>query len=129
MVPFCIDKGDERVVTTQQAWKLKKVPEALAKELEAFAKYRLEALNIHRHGAAVVPVTCANDRATTLRFLGWLAVEREIPPGLGVFGQLELSQLPLLPRLHRCELCKGVFSQDFTRSSGRGFVIIRAICR
>ena len=91
MVPFAVDKADEATMAST-AWRLKKVPEPLERELRAFASYRQEALNIHRHGAAVVPVTCENDRATCLRFLGWLAAERGIAPGLGAFAQPETSQ-------------------------------------
>ena len=90
MVPFVTDTKDEE--TAVQSWRLARIPEALAAELDAFTKYRQEALNIHRQGAAVVPVTCENDKGTCLRFLGWLDAEREIAPGLGVFCRVELSQ-------------------------------------
>ena len=36
--------------------------------------------------------TVGNDKATTLRFLGYLAAEKEITPGLGVFCRKELSE-------------------------------------
>jgi hypothetical protein len=88
MVPFVTDKGDEE----KHSWRLSSIPAALTAELDAFTKYRQEALNIHRHGGAVVPITVENDRATCLRFLGWLSIERQIAPGLGVFGQVETSQ-------------------------------------
>ena len=90
MVPFVTDTKDEE--TAVQSWRLARIPEALTAELDAFTKYRQEALNIHRQGAAVVPVTCENDKGTCLRFLGWLDVERKIAPGLGVFCRVELSQ-------------------------------------
>ena len=90
MMPFVHDKADEQVA--QVSWRLSSVPEALKRELDAFTKYRQDALNIHRHGAAVVPVTCENDKATAGRFLGWLSAERDIVPGLGCFCQVDLSQ-------------------------------------
>ena len=89
MAPFQMERQDE---ATTQSWRLAAVPDALQRELDAFTKFRQEALNIHRHGAAVVPITCENDKSTALRLLGWLSAERDIAPGLGVFGQVELSQ-------------------------------------
>ena len=92
MVPFVGDAQDEETVQAVQSWRLRAVPEGLARELDAFTAYRVETLNIHRQGAAVVPVTCENDKATGLRFLGWLSAERDIVPGLGAFARTELAQ-------------------------------------
>ena len=89
MVPFVACARDDAAVPS---WRLAAVPAGLATELEDFTRYRLEALNIRRQGAAVVPVTVDNDRATCLRFLGWLSVERDITPGLGVFCRVDLGQ-------------------------------------
>jgi hypothetical protein len=89
MVPFLSDAQDDAV---SKSWTLARIPEALEVELAAFVKFRQDALNIHRDGAAVVPVTCENDKGTCLRFLGWLQAERDIQPGLGCFATLEVSQ-------------------------------------
>jgi hypothetical protein len=40
MMPFVHDAADEEVVKKQQSWQLKTIPDALARELAAFAKYR-----------------------------------------------------------------------------------------
>ena len=89
MVPFAPSKEDEEV---SNSWSLARVPDSLARELASFVKYRQEALNIHRSGAAVVPITCENDTGTCLRFLGYLSTVEGIQPGLGVFAKMDLSQ-------------------------------------
>ena len=73
------------------SWRLASVPAALQRELDAYAAHRAEPLSRSREGAAVMPVTVENDKATALRFLGWLAAEEQIVPGLAVFGKAELS--------------------------------------
>ena len=89
MVPFVLDKDDEDV---SNSWSLSRIPDSLTRELASFVKYRQEALNIHRQGSAVVPITCENDKGTCLRFLGYLSAEKEIQPGFGVFAKVDLSQ-------------------------------------
>jgi hypothetical protein len=89
MAPFLADETDEEA---SKSWQLERVPLALEAELEAFQAYRADALNIRRKGAAVAPATMQNDRATCLRFLGWLSAERSIQPGLGVFAVAETAE-------------------------------------
>ena len=48
-------------------------------------------LNRQRDGTSCVDLTVGNDKATTLRFLGWLKAQEEIVPGLGVFCRAALS--------------------------------------
>eukprot|EP00966_Prymnesium_polylepis_P261176 6032856-Prymnesium_polylepis.1 len=89
MAPFVEIKEDDEAA---QSWRLPSIPAALTKELDGYAKWRAEPLNRFRDGSAVLDVTVGNDRATVLRFLGYLSAEKEIAPGLGVFGTKELSQ-------------------------------------
>eukprot|EP00966_Prymnesium_polylepis_P223873 5179578-Prymnesium_polylepis.1 len=89
MAPFVESKEDDEVA---QSWRLPSIPAALTKELDAYASFRAEPLNRFRDGSAVLDVTVGNDRATVLRFLGYLSAEKEIAPGLGVFGTKDLSQ-------------------------------------
>ena len=88
MMPFADDQEDD---TAASDWRLPSVPAALVKELDSYAKFRAEPLNRFRDGSAVVDVTVGNDRATALRFMGWLRAEKEIAPGLGVFGKAEVA--------------------------------------
>ena len=88
MPPYAGRRDDDEAATS---WKLPKEPAALTRELEAYAKHRAEPINRFRDGSAVVDVTVGNDRATCLRFLGWLLAEKQIAPGLGVFGKKELA--------------------------------------
>ena len=89
MMPYAENRDDNE---TAASWRLASIPPALTKELDAYARYRAEPLNRYRDGSAVVDVTVGNDRATVLRFLGWLHAEKEIAPGLGVFGKVDLSE-------------------------------------
>ena len=88
-VPLAGDAEDDEKATS---WTLPSVPAALKAELDAYSLHRTEPLNRQRDGSAVVDITVGSDRATTLRFLGWLAAERQITPGLGVFCRAALSQ-------------------------------------
>ena len=90
MVPFASNKGDDEALSS--SWSLARVPDSLAREFVSFVKYRQDALNIHRQGSAVVPITCENDKGTCLRFLGYLSAEKDIQPGFGVFAKMDLSQ-------------------------------------
>jgi hypothetical protein len=89
MAPFVESKEDDEVA---QSWRLPSIPAALSKELDGYAKWRAEPLNRFRDGSAVLDVTVGNDRGTVFRFLGYLSAEKEIAPGLGVFGKVALSQ-------------------------------------
>ena len=89
MTPFAESKEDDEVA---HSWRLPSVPAALNRELDAYASFRAEPLNRFRDGSAVADVTVGNDRSTVLRFLGYLSAEKEIAPGLGVFGKVDLSQ-------------------------------------
>lgn len=84
--------GDVEDDEKAKSWTLPSVPVALRKELDAYTLHRTEPLNRLRDGSCVVDITVGSDKATTLRFLGWLAAEREITPGLGVFCRATLSQ-------------------------------------
>ena len=88
MAPFADDREDD---TAASNWRLPSIPASLNKELDAYAKYRAEPLNRFRDGSAVVDVTVGNDRASALRFLGWLRAEKEVLPGLGAFGKGEVA--------------------------------------
>ena len=88
MAPFADDREDD---TAASNWRLPSIPASLNKELDAYAKYRAEPLNRFRDGSAVVDVTVGNDRASALRFLGWLRAEKEVLPGLGAFGKEEVA--------------------------------------
>ena len=72
--------------TAAASWRLPSIPPALVKELDAYRAYRAEPLNRYRDGSAVVDVTVDNDRATSLRFFGWLRAEKEVPPGAQRLG-------------------------------------------
>ena len=88
-VPYADEAEAEAVVTS---WKLSRVPDALAKELDSYLAYRTSPLNRERDGSCCVDITVGNDRRTTLAFLGWLHAERSITAGLGVFCRAALSQ-------------------------------------
>ena len=90
MHPYQKVEEDEQVV--EASWRLPSVPASLKKELETYATFRAEPLNRFRDGSAVVDVTVGNDRATVLRFLGYLSAEKGIPPVLAAaFGNVHLS--------------------------------------
>ena len=89
--PFADSVEDDRAAAVA-SWRLSSVPAALTKELDGYRAYRAEPLNRFRDGSAVVDVTVGNDRATVLRFLGWLAAEKGISPGLGVFAKPTLGE-------------------------------------
>ena len=59
--------------------------------LDAYTVHRTEPLNRARDGSCVVDITTDSDKATTLRFLGWLKATHDIVPGLGVFCRAALS--------------------------------------
>jgi hypothetical protein len=88
-VPLASDKEDDEKAKT---WTLASVPAALKAELDAYTAFRMEPLQRQRLGSCVVDTTASSDKATTLRFLGWLSAEREVTPGLGVFCRAALSQ-------------------------------------
>ena len=88
-VPFD-ESGEEE--SALPSWKLERVPEGLKRELEAFTKHRTDPLVRAREGTACVDITVGNDKATALRFFGWLAATHSITPGLGVFCRPTLSQ-------------------------------------
>ena len=48
-------------------------------------------MNRQRDGTCVVEITVGADKRTCLSFLGYLAAEHDIQPGLGVFTKPELS--------------------------------------
>ena len=88
MHPFTPHVEDD---TQAASWRLPAIPAALTRELDAYHKWRAMPLNRCRDGSAVVDVTVGNDRASTLRFLGWLHAQKQILPGLGAFGKTELG--------------------------------------
>jgi len=90
MVPFQPERADDS--KADESWRLRAIPEAMERELEAYAAFRQQAINIHRQGPAVVPITCENDRSNLLRFCGFLAAERQIQAGLGIFAQPDVGQ-------------------------------------
>ena len=74
------------------AYTLVDVPESLERELEAFAKWRGQRVNIRRDGGSVESITVISNRSDALRLLGWLHSERNITPSLvGVFGSDSLG--------------------------------------
>ena len=88
-VPFD-QTGEEE--SAPPSWKLERVPEGLKGELDLFTKHRTDPLVRAREGTACVDITVGNDKATVLRFFGWLAATHSITPGLGVFCRHTLSQ-------------------------------------
>ena len=88
-VPLAADKEDDEKA---KVWTLPSVPEALKTELDAYTAFRMEPLQRQRLGSCVVDTTVGSDKATTMRFLGWLSAERQITLGLGVFCRAALSQ-------------------------------------
>jgi hypothetical protein len=88
MLPFERSAQDEEKAAS---WRLARVPAALERELDAYAAFRAAPLSRAREGGAVMPITAGNDKATALRFLGWLEAEKQIQAGLGVFAKAELS--------------------------------------
>jgi hypothetical protein len=88
-VPFD-QTGEEE--SAPPSWKLERVPEGLKGELDLFTKHRTDPLVRAREGTACVDITVGNDKATVLRFFGWLAATHSITPGLGVFCRPTLSQ-------------------------------------
>ena len=89
MVEYEIAEEDE---TKAESTKLDRIPPALVKELEDYVAFRCEPLNRLRTGAAVVDTTVGNDKATVLRFLGFLKSTHEISPGLGVFAKTTTAE-------------------------------------
>ena len=87
--PLAADAADDEKATR---WTLPSVPLALRKELDAYTVHRTAPLNRQRDGSCVVDLTVGGDKATTLRFLGWLHATHDIVPGLGVFCRAALSQ-------------------------------------
>jgi hypothetical protein len=87
-VPLAGDVADDEKA---KSWTLPSVPSALKAELDAYSLHRTEPLNRLRDGSCVVDLTVGGDKATTLRFLGWLLAVKEITPGLGVFCRAALS--------------------------------------
>lgn len=88
-VPLAGDAGDDEKA---KSWTLPSVPASLKAELDAYTLHRTEPLNRARDGSCVVDLTVGGDKATTLRFLGWLLAVKEITPGLGVFCRAAVSQ-------------------------------------
>ena len=91
-VPFVDEDEDEEETVAESSWKLPRVPEALTKELDQFKLHRTDPLVRAREGTACVDITVGNDRASVLRFLGWLKVVKDISPGLGVFCRAALGE-------------------------------------
>ena len=89
MMAFAPDESDEE---QSKSWTLATVPAALKTELDAYALHRTEPLNRARDGSCVLDITVGSDHSTCLRFLGWLAAERELTPGLGVFARAGLAE-------------------------------------
>ena len=54
--------------------------------------YRTSPINRARDGSCVIDITVGGDKATTLRFLGWMLAEKQISAGLGVFCRATLSE-------------------------------------
>jgi hypothetical protein len=88
-VPLTSDATDDEKA---KSWTLPSIPAALNSELDKYTLYRTEPLNRERDGSCVVDITVGSDKATTLRFLGWLKATHDIVPGLGVFCRAALSQ-------------------------------------
>eukprot|EP00966_Prymnesium_polylepis_P213794 4951148-Prymnesium_polylepis.1 len=53
--------------------------------------YRTSPINRARDGSCVIDITVGGDKATTLRFLGWMLAEKQISAGLGVFCRATLG--------------------------------------
>ena len=75
--PLAADAADDEKATR---WTLPSVPLALRKELDAYTVHRTAPLNRQRDGSCVVDLTVGGDKATTLRFLGWLHATHDIVP-------------------------------------------------
>ena len=88
-MPLVTDQADEE---RAKSWTLPSIPVGLQRELERYTLHRTEPLNRQRDGSCVVDLTVGSDKATTLRFLGWLRATHDIVPGLGVFCRAALSQ-------------------------------------
>ena len=88
-VPYEADAKEQEVAQT--SWKLARVPPGLAAELATYTKYRTDAFVRSRDGSAAQDITVGNDRATILRFMGYLSAEHEITPGLGIFCRRTLG--------------------------------------
>ena len=115
-VPFAAEaEAEEEAV---RPWKLERVSNTLAKELDQFVEYRSSPINRQRDGTCVVEVTVGADKRTVRRlssirasalpvctvstpsthslsqclaFLGYLSVEHGIQAGMGCFAKPELS--------------------------------------
>ena len=89
-VPFEVTEAEQEAV---KVYKLDRVPPSLEAQFTAFRDWRLEALNYQRAGNAVVDVTQANDRSTTLRFLAHCKAVKDLEPSLSIFGMAAMPDL------------------------------------
>ena len=89
-MPFEVTEAEQEAV---KVYKLDRIPPSLEAQFTAFRDWRLEALNYQRAGNAVVDVTQANDRSTTLRFLAHCKAVKDLEPSLSVFGTAALPDL------------------------------------
>jgi hypothetical protein len=75
-----------------RSYAFERVPAPLERALSLYEQFRISPVNRLRNGSAVVPLTIAHDRSTTLRFLGWLQRTHAIAPCLqSVFGSPEVG--------------------------------------
>jgi hypothetical protein len=89
-VPFEVTEAEQEAV---KCYKLDRLPPSLEAQFTAFRDWRLEPLNYQRAGNAVVDVTQANDRSTTLRFLAHCKAVKDLEPSLSIFGMAALPDL------------------------------------
>ena len=78
MASFAATPADELKVRNVQ---LSPVPAELASQLEAFLAHRTSVFAARRQGAAVVDLSCESDKASLLRFYGWLVTTDRVPEG------------------------------------------------
>ena len=89
-VPFEVTEAEQEAV---KCYKLDRLPPSLEAQFTAFRDWRLEPLNYQRAGNAVVDITQANDRSTTLRFLAHCKAVKDLEPSLSIFGMAALPDL------------------------------------
>ena len=68
------------------------VSDALAKQLDAFERFRCQTVNRQRKGKAVATVTARDDRRSVLHFFAWLKARKGVTvPTFGVFSSARLG--------------------------------------
>ena len=94
MAAFASTPADDAKLRNVQ---LSPVPTNLARQLDSFLAHRTSVFAARRQGAAVVDSSCESDKASLLRFFGWLKTTDRVPEGgelsLDLLGHEELGDL------------------------------------